>query len=280
MEDFVTLMKRGVIYDGCPIVTKGTIRIQNGDISIDTIHNQMLVDGKNFASLCEGGNLKNEQGDIMDVDELPEIWKTKIAELTSQNEQLTDGLKKNVESLRMQLDSARLMLEEKEEKLRELQLLLADREAKCRMHEAREKEALMVAEGLKDQVTLLEEERTTEKENSAVLLEDFNEWRNNSEEEISQLKQELERRGTAINTLTNELEVANLEDQHTISALQKENQTLKAETQETPAPKKVKSQTSIKNLLKGISKKDKEGQREKKERKESTRGSIASAPHM
>jgi hypothetical protein len=66
MEDFVTLMKRGVIYDGCPIVAKGTIRIKDGEISIDTMHNLMAVGGKSFASLCEPHGVKNEQGDVIE----------------------------------------------------------------------------------------------------------------------------------------------------------------------------------------------------------------------
>ena len=89
---------------------------------------------------------------------------------------------RRVETLKSQLDSAGIMLEEKEEKLRELKHIIADREARSKVHEMREKEALMMAEGLKEQIILLEEERITEKKNSAVLLEDFNEWRNASEE--------------------------------------------------------------------------------------------------
>ena len=65
----MTLLDRGVIYDGCPIVAKGTIRINNGEISIDTMHNLMAVDGKNFAALCEPDGGKNEQGDIKDSNE-------------------------------------------------------------------------------------------------------------------------------------------------------------------------------------------------------------------
>lgn len=66
----MVLLKRGVIYDGCPIITKGTIRVKDGDLSIDTDHSKMVVDGKNFASLCEPGKFKNEQGEqILSVDE-------------------------------------------------------------------------------------------------------------------------------------------------------------------------------------------------------------------
>jgi hypothetical protein len=63
----MTLIKRGVIYDGCPIAAKGTIRIKDGEVSIDTMHNLMVVDGKNFAALCDGG--KNEQGEVKEIDE-------------------------------------------------------------------------------------------------------------------------------------------------------------------------------------------------------------------
>jgi len=275
----MTLIKRGVIYDGCPIAAKGTIRIKDGEVSIDTMHNLMVVDGKNFATLCDGG--KNEQGEVKEIDELPEIYRTKIEELTTQNEKVIEGMKKTVESLQQklqneyalrttfeeriseeatqkilelksklaeqveqvealkaQLDSAGILLAEKEEKLREAQLLLADGDARVKVHEFREKEDLMTAEGLREQVTLLEDERREQKENSTVLLEDFNEWRSNSEEEIQELKKELEQNKSTISTLKNELEVAELEArgyQQTIATLQKENRSLKHEFEEHQA---------------------------------------------
>jgi hypothetical protein len=89
-----------------------------------------------------------------------------------------------IEALKAQLDSTGILLEEKEEKLRELQQILADREAKVKVHDMREKEALMLADALREQVMLLEEERMEQKKNSAVLLEDFNEWQKNSEEGV------------------------------------------------------------------------------------------------
>eukprot|EP00026_Physarum_polycephalum_P012478 Phypoly_transcript_12791.p1 GENE.Phypoly_transcript_12791~~Phypoly_transcript_12791.p1 ORF type:complete len:326 (+),score=77.94 Phypoly_transcript_12791:42-1019(+) len=325
MEDFMTLMKRGVIYDGCPIVAKGTIRIKNGEISIDTMHNLMAVDGKSFAALCEGG--KNEQGEVKEIDEVPEIYREKIEELTTQNEKVVEGLKKTIESLQQklqneytlrdtfetriseeatfkilelksklaeeaervealkaQLDSAGLLLTEKEEKLRETVLLLADRDARVKVHEMREKESLMIAESLREQIALLEDERKEEKSNSAALLEDFNEWRSNSDEEIQALKKELEESRSTIVTLKNELEVAELEAsgyQQTIATLQKEIGSLKHEHDEHAAqaapetPRKMR-QTSIRGLMKGMMKSSKE----KEERKVEKKNSFASAPQL
>lgn len=65
----MTLLKRGVIYDGCPIVTKGTIHVRDGEISIDTMHDLMLINGKTFASLCVPGSVKDEQGNVKEEDE-------------------------------------------------------------------------------------------------------------------------------------------------------------------------------------------------------------------
>lgn len=62
----MTLVKRGVIYDGCPIIAKGTVRIKDGDVCIDTKHELMSVDGKNFAYLCEPGKHRTEQGQLTD----------------------------------------------------------------------------------------------------------------------------------------------------------------------------------------------------------------------
>lgn len=64
----MTLVKRGVIYDGCPIVAKGTIRIKNGEASIESMHNLMAVDGKNFADLCQPGKSRTEQGQLTHTD--------------------------------------------------------------------------------------------------------------------------------------------------------------------------------------------------------------------
>jgi len=333
----MTLMKRGVIYDGCPIVAKGTIRINNGEVSIDTMHDLMAVDGKNFATLCDP-NAKNEQGDLKEIEALPEIWKAKIDELTTQNERVVAGMKRTVESLqsklqqeitlklsfeenlarekriseeatqvlmemrsklaeevervealKAQLDSAGILLEEKEEKLHELQLLLADREAKVKVHEMREKEALMLAEGLREQVKLLEEERTEEKTNTATLLDDFNEWKKSSEEEIAELKRELEKRKATITTLQNELEIAELEDStyhQTIASLQKENEVLKHDSdprlpaQDTAADRRKSS--TIKTFLKGISKhnKEKDATKQKDSSKQKKTKWVAATPSM
>lgn len=352
------MLKRGIIYDGCPIVTKGTIRVTNGDIAIDTNHNQMLVDGKNFSDLCGSStSSRTEQGELKDEFEDTEKLKAKIAELTLGHEQLVNGLRQTVDSLqvklqqehsvrssfegdlererkiseeatkvitgmkgklqetvelvealKLQLDTAKALLEEKENRVGALQFQLVEKDAQIKLVAQREQEAQQLVGTLRNQIAVMEQERSPDKQTNAVILDDFSEWRHTSDEEIDILKQQLSldkeqlaRDKAQITTLKNELEISELEDteyQKTIASLQNDNEVLKQELQRSLDQEanananalvrsnsntlvKSKSLNSLRNILK-INKTPKEKSEKEKANKEKplkqrkSKGSLSS----
>lgn len=381
----MTLVKRGIIHDGCNIVAKGTVRIKEGDVCIESMHNLIAVDGKNFSELCEPTKYRTEQGQLTTNED--EELKARLNELTQEKEQLTIGMQNKIndlqaklereyslrlsieerekkvstetanvitqlstkkeevetlqskleyaeglvkelqsrlesegslleqrglriqsllnekeakekrleraESLQDQLDSTIIMLGEKEDKMQTLQEELGKKEDTVQEVKGKEKNAKVAVAELKNQVALMEAERMEDKKNSAIMLDDFSQWRGVAEDELTMAKKELEHSRTTITTLKNELEVAELEESEfntTITELRNENNELRKRLQLAAAPaepeekpsRKIRTSQSLKYLVKIIKPKEKDATTEsKKERKErEKRNSVASNPSV
>lgn len=109
----------------------------------------------------------------------------KIQSLLNEKESSSKNLEVNLgreESLREQLDSTVMILGEKEEKLQNLQQQLGQKDEKVKEVIEKQKDAKVVAAELQNQVALLEAERIEDKKNSAMLLDDFSQWRSSTEE--------------------------------------------------------------------------------------------------
>jgi len=92
MNHLYDLVKRGEIVDGAVIRARGRVRVRDGEVFIETLHDQIEVEGKNFESMCFGTNSENSTVAQLDqeIEDLRKKVKSLSQELGTKNRNIID----------------------------------------------------------------------------------------------------------------------------------------------------------------------------------------------